>query len=179
MHIKVVLSCLFLTSVCLAQQSPSYRLTEQTFNAGGHPADGVVMTSPSHRVRLDAVGEAVAGAGLSAASFHLIGGFTSAYPPPGEVAGLHFVGTTTLAWSPEQSVGTYNLYRDLLSTLPSLGYGACQQSSLALETATDTGTPPVGNGWFYLVTAENRLSEEGTKGRDAAGAERPNAHPCP
>jgi hypothetical protein len=179
MRLKAVLSCLFLANVCLAQQSTSYKLTEQTFNAGGHPANGVVMTSPSHRVRLDAIGEVVAGTGLSAASFHLNGGFTSAYPPPGEVAGLRFVGTTTLAWSPEPSAGTYNLYRDLLSTLSGRTYGACQQSSLASETATDTGTPPVGNGWFYLVTAENRLSEEGTKGQDAAGAERPNAYPCP
>jgi hypothetical protein len=32
---------------------------------------------------------------------------------------------------------------------------------------------------FYLVTGENRLGEEGTKGRTSTGAERVNPTPCP
>ena len=32
---------------------------------------------------------------------------------------------------------------------------------------------------FYLVTARNRLGEEGTKGYRSPGIERPNDAPCP
>ena len=38
---------------------------------------------------------------------------------------------------------------------------------------------PAGNGYFYLVTARNRLWEEGTKGSSSAGAQRANPAPCP
>jgi len=39
-------------------------------------------------------------------------------------------------------------------------------------TDTDSDPLPVSGGFFYLVTAENRLAEEGTKGFTAEGAER-------
>lgn len=173
------LPCLLLGSVCVAQQSASYKLTEQVLNAGGHPANGVVLASASYHVRLDAIGEGVAGTALTAASYHVDGGFSSAYPPPGEVLGLSFPNKTTLRWQPEKSVGVYNLYRGMFTSLVGLGYGECQQHDLIIDTATETGTPPAPDGWFYLVTAENRLREEGTKGKNSAGAERPNPHPCP
>ena len=84
---------------------------------------------------------------------------------------------TTLVWDPERSVGTYNLYRDLLSVLPG-SFGECLQSSITGETATELDTPPTGQGWFYLITAKNRLGEEGT-GTERSGAQRPNSSPCP
>jgi hypothetical protein len=34
-------------------------------------------------------------------------------------------------------------------------------------------------GLFYLLTAENRLAEEGTIGTDSDGGERANDSPCP
>jgi hypothetical protein len=163
----------------LAQQSPSYKLEEFALNAGGHPQDGAILASASFHVRLDAVGDAVARSGLSGPSFRVDGGFVGAYPPPGEVLGLRFVDSATLMWRPERSVGVYNLYRDLLSALSGGSYGTCRQYDLAAETTIETGAPPAGNGWFYLVTAENRLREEGTKGTNSSGAERPNVHPCP
>lgn len=162
-----------------AQTSPSYTLTEQALNAGGHPAQGATLASGSYRIRLDALGGPVARAGLSSASYRADAGFVAGYPPPGEVAGLRIAADKkTWSWISERSVGTYDVYRDLLQTLPG-SYGTCLLASLATNAWLDASTPPLGKGWFYLVTAKNRLREEGTKGRASSGAERPNAAPCP
>jgi hypothetical protein len=47
------------------------------------------------------------------------------------------------------------------------------------ETTTDPDVPSVTTGYFYLVTADNRLDEEGTKGFRSNGTERGNPAPCP
>jgi hypothetical protein len=170
---------LVLTIPALAQESASYNLGEHVLNAGGHPANGAFLSSASYRIRLDALGDAVAGTALSGASFHADAGFVSAYPPPGLVDDVRFIDHDTMVWHPEKSVGVYNLYRDLLSALHSLGYGSCEQHSLEEATATDAASPPASDGYFYLVTAENRLNEVGSKGSDSDGAPRANAAPCP
>jgi hypothetical protein len=175
----LVLAAGLIAAPALAQQSPSYRLRESTVNAGGDPRNGVLLASGSFRATLDAIGESVVRPGLASSSFHLSGGFVSAFPPPGEVAGLAFADSITLVWHPERSIGVYNLYRDLLSSLAGGGQGSCQQYDLTSETAIEAGRPPTGNGWFYLVTAENLLHEEGTKGWNSAGVERTNPLPCP
>ncbi len=92
---------------------------------------------------------------------------------------MAFTDAQTLVWNPERSVGTYNLYRDLLSGLAGLGYGGCEQQELTGETATDSDAVPAGDGFFYLVTAENLLAEEGTKGFLSNATERGNPSPCP
>ncbi len=148
-----------------AQQSTSFTLEEHVFNAGGHPQAGTILTSASLQITLDAIGEGMAVTGLSSASFQLDGGFPTGYPPPGEVLDLRFSDATTLEWNPEGSIGSYSLYRDLLSSLSGLGYGMCLEPFLLIETTTDTDVPAApGTGFFYLVTAENKLAEEGTKG---------------
>ena len=157
----------------LAQTSASFKLEEHTFNAGGNPDQGVILTSASFRISLDAIGDAVAATGLSSASFQLDGGFPAGYPPPGEVLNLRLLADAeTLEWDAEGSIGSYNLYRDLLSSLTDLGYGGCEQESLTDETTTDTEAVPSGDGYFYLVTAENKLTEEGTKGFHSDATER-------
>jgi len=163
----------------LAQQSASYKLTEAVFNEGGNPANGTILASTSYKMSFDATGDAAIATGLSGASYRMDTGFVSAYPPPGETLGLRFTGKQTLVWSPEKSVGTYNLYRDTIPALPGGMYGLCSQPGLTSETATDTTVPGIGTGYFYLVTAENRLREEGTKGYQRNGSERPNPAPCP
>ena len=65
-----------------------------------------------------------------------------------------------------------------MSTLPG-SFGTCVQSSVATETASDAANPPLGAGWFYLITARNVLTEEGTKGYRSNGIERTNPAPCP
>lgn len=176
---RVGLLLLIVSAPLLAQTSTSFKLTEHALDAGGHPEEGVVMTSGSFRVTLDAIGESVTGGGLGSASFSLDGGFSAAYPAPGEVSGLLFSDSQTLVWDPERSVGAYNLYRDTITALSGLGYGQCEQQDLEEATATDPDTTPAGDGYFYLVTAENRLAEEGTKGDDGDGSERANPSPCP
>lgn len=161
-----------------AQQSTSYRLSENDLNEGGHPAGGVTPSSGSFRLSLDAIGEALHVAGASSASYRMDAGFVIAYRPPGEALDLAWSTKTTLAWSPEPSVGSYNVYRGLVSALPG-GYGACLAANLPGETATDAAIPPAGDCYFYLVTAENRIEQEGTKGHDSLGTERSNAAPCP
>ena len=70
-----------------------------------------------------------------------------------------------------------NVFRDYGDVLPG-SFGECLQSSITGETATELDTPPTGQGWFYLITAKNRLGEEGT-GTERSGAQRPNSSPCP
>jgi hypothetical protein len=161
-----------------AQSSASYRLEEHVVNAGGHPLNGTVMASASYRVTLDSIGDALAGPEMNSASYGMGVGFGSAYPPPGETHGLLFSDHDTLIWDAERSAGTYNLYRALMSDLFGAGYGECFAPGLPATTGTDTGTPPASDGWFYLVTAENRLGEEGTKGWDSSATER-EGNVCP
>jgi hypothetical protein len=161
-----------------AQGSASFRQNEHLLNAGGHPDHGVVLSSGAFRLRLDALGDALDGPALASASFRMSPGFVGAYPPPGEVTSLRLDNAMTLTWDPEASAGTYHLYRGLLGMLPGT-YGACFPPPLGLPTGADPALPPVGSGWFYLVTVSNNLAEEGTKGRTSSGIERGNPAPCP
>ena len=175
----VVLLAFLLAFPVFAQESASYRLVEHTFNSGGNPSDGFVLTSASYKISLDAIGDSVAGRNLASASYHMDGSFVMGYPPPGEVHGLYFTNFQTLVWQPEKSIGGYNLYRGLVDGLDGTVYGSCEEPDIALHTTTVSDPVPVGNGYFYLVTAENRLDEEGTLGTRSAGAERPNTGACP
>ena len=176
------LGCLIVVAamspIAMAQTSASYKLVEFAFNNGGRPANGTSAASASYRITLDAIGDALAATGLSSASQRMDGGFVSDYPPPGEIRNGRWTSKTVLSWDSEKSVGTYEVYRDLLSSHPG-GFGACFQSPLLAETATDAASPASGTAWFYLVTARNRLGEEGTKGFRSSGVERPNPSPCP
>jgi len=166
-------------SIAFAQTSASYKLTEFALNSGGDPSNATSAGSASFRIRLDAIGDAVVATGLSSASHRMDGGFVGDYVPPGEVKNDRFTTKTTLVWDAEKSVGTYDVYRALLSSLAGLGYGACLQSGLTNESVTDAAIPAAGQGYFYLTTARNRLGEIGTKGQASSGLERGNAAPCP
>ncbi|MCP3995155.1 MAG: hypothetical protein GY722_08830 [bacterium] len=166
-------SLLLLSGIVLAQTSTSYTLEEYTFNGGGAPAQGVQPASAGYSITIASIGDDVVATGMSGGSFQLDAGFDVAYPPPGEVATacgdlgeacLMFTDADTLNWPGERSAGVYNLYRDLHSSLLGLGFGQCEQQDLGGVTATDSDPVPTGDGFFYLVTAENRLGEEGTKG---------------
>lgn len=161
-----------------AQTSASFKLTESVLNAGGEPQNGTSAGSTSYHIKLDAIGDTVAAASLGSASFHTDAGFVGRYPPPGEVQSLLFTGKTAMVWSPERSVGAYEVYRDTVASLPA-SFGTCFVSGASSEAAVDAGSPSSGQGWFYLVTARNGLGEEGTKGARTGGTERPNAAPCP
>lgn len=170
---------LLLVSPALAQESSSYKLNDHTFNAGGNPSDGIVLNSTSYKITLDALGDSVAGRNLTSASYQMDGGFVTDFPPPGEVHGLGFTDSQTLTWNPEKSIGVYNLYRGPFSSLDGTAYGTCDEQGIAVNTTTESDPVPSGGGYFYLVTAENRLGEEGAMGTQSTGAERPNADACP
>ena len=172
----IVLIGLILAGTALAQENASFKLGEHVFNSGGHPAGGTVPTSASFKISLDAIGDSLSPGPLSSASFDMDGGFGSTYPPPGEVSGLRFTDKVTLEWGPEKSAGIYNLYRDLQSNLQ--GFGDCEQQDLTATTTTDNDAVPTGDGYVYLVTVENLLDEEGTKGFQSDGLEREGAV-CP
>ncbi len=161
-----------------AQQSASYHVSGSVLNEGGHPQQGVIVASASYRVSLGAIGEEIADGTLAAAGYHVDAGFTTAYPPPTEVLGLLFTSAATLRWNPERSVGAYDLYRGDLGTFPGTA-GACLQSAVTGETWDDPAAPVTSAGWFYLVTAVNRIGEEGTKGTASDGTERDRSLPCP
>ena len=168
-------------SAASGQQSGSFTLEEHVFNAGGGPQSGAIPTSASFQITLDALGEGLVAAPMLSTSFQMEGGFGSAYPPPGEAENLRFTDATTLVWDAEPSRGDYALYQGLVAVPFDAGYGSCEQPPpvLAAETATVTALPGTGDVLFVLVTARNRLAEEGPKGFDHAGVERDNPVPCP
>lgn len=175
----IAIFVLIMGSLAIAQESSNFKMNEHVFNAGGHPFGGTVLTSSNYRITLDAIGDSLVQSGMRSASYRMDGSFVLSYPPPGEVHFLRFLDKSTLEWNPESSVGHYNLYRDLLSNLSGLGYGICEQEGIVEETTVDPALPPVAAVYFYIVTAENRIHEEGIKGRDSLGQERPNPIPCP
>jgi hypothetical protein len=106
-------------------------------------------------------------------------------PDDGEVKLLRPVEGSTFDWDTEVGALGYNVYRVLLSDLSSANYGTCLESGTTRDAdlngrpdLTDIGTPPSGNGWGYLVTAE-MPGGEGSLGRDSAGTLRPNNFACP
>lgn len=181
MTVRLLLAGPLLAALCghaAAQTSASFKVTESVINAGGHPLDANRPASASFRISHGAIGDAAGRGTLSSASYRGDGGFVARYAPPGEVYGVQFLDKINLTWSHEPSVGTYNLYRNTLASLPG-NFGGCYQSALAGSQFGETDAPPEGSGWHYLITAENRLREEGTKGHTSSGAERSNPSACP
>jgi len=172
----LILAVLLGSGVALAQSSASYQLDEVAFNAGGTPSQGTTLSSAGFTLTLASIGDSVAATGLSSGSFGMDVGFDAAYPAPGEVLGLALTDKQTLVWNAEPSAGTYNLYRDDTSN----GYGNCEFQNLPVASATDSSNPSPGNAFHYLVTVENRLTEEGTKGFQSDGTtERPGSSDLP
>lgn len=164
----------------LAQTSASYDMKAHVVNEGGHPAQGVVLTSGGYRMGLDAVGQGLFAPTMSSASFSMGVGFVTPYLAPGEVSGVMMLADhKTLVWTREAAADHYNVYRDLFQTLPG-PYGLCWAAPVPGPTIVDNAVPSTGSaGFFYLVTADNLLDEEGTKGFNSAGAQRGNPAPCP
>ncbi|MEE9219094.1 MAG: hypothetical protein V3U98_08495, partial [Acidobacteriota bacterium] len=103
--------------------------------------------------------------------------------PPGAAVPLTAQGApdTLLAW--ESGFPLYNLYRGLLSVLGATGLytpdsSACLGPGLLAPQFTDSDSPPAGEGFYYLVSAEID-GLEGTLGANSAGGERLNTIPCP
>ena len=161
-----------------AQSSVSHRLEGSTFNEGGRPSGGLVAQSASHRITLDAVGDLGGGLAASSPSFGLSVGITGAYAPPSEVQDVSFKGPTQFAWPGMPTAVRFNVYRGGTSQLPGT-FGSCLAANLTSGGYTDTVTPAARAGFYYLVTGENRLFEEGTKGYQSNGTPRTASPACP
>ena len=113
-------------------------------------------------MKLDAIGDAVARTGLASSSFHLDGGFVGAHPPAGEVAGLVFADRITLVWHPEKSIGAYNLYRDLLSSLAGffLNSGFYEFDSHSLEQLKEAIRRALEDGEVLQQEAQQQFQEQ-------------------
>ena len=160
-----------------AQSSASYSLEELSLNSGGSPNNGVVLSSTSFRITHGTLGESLAPVQLEGATLVVEGGFVSLNPPPGEVTNLRFEDETTLAWD-SQPAAEYEVYRGPLDSLPGT-FGTCFANAVLGESAIDTTEPMPGGGYFYLVTARNRLLEESLKGYGSDGTPEGNPLPCP
>ena len=171
----VYLLGLLLAGTVLAQESASFKLTESTFTQGGHPLDGMELTSTSFQMTLDAVGQVVAPTSIGSTSYSLGTGFVTTFAPAGEVANLRFTDATTLVWDPA-GIREYALYSGQVTFPFDPDFGTCQQPPppLTTETATVAATPRISLASFFLVTTHNRLGEEGIKGPG-----RLNPFPCP
>ncbi len=74
---------------------------------------------------------------------------------------------------------TYNVYRGVLSLKSDTYYGSCFLRGLPVPTFTDTASPPLGEGYFYLVTGV-KDGIEGLLGFKMDGVTPlPNNSPCP
>ena len=165
-------------ALAAAQSSTSYRITDQVFNNGGGPLGAVFPSSPGFIISLDAIGDMVGGTQTGSASFQAAGSFVVSNRPPGEVTGLEFADLITLAWDAEPSVGDYEVYRSEVPELVFGDTGLCLASQISDLLVYEPFDPDPGHAWFYLVTARNRLGEEGTKGYHSNGSERPNLTAC-
>lgn len=179
MRYRVVLMVLLLVSAsAAAQQSSNYKMDEHALNAGGSPDGGVTLGSPGFSITLSSLGDGLLAATPASLSFQVQGGFVGGHPPAGEVRNLVFTDEVNLQWDPALSAGTYNVYRDLTSNLGALGYGNCTQPDLAGASAQDADALPLGQAYFYLVTVDDMLLQEGSKGFQSGGTERLGTH-CP
>jgi hypothetical protein len=165
----------------VAQVSESFRVSDGTFNSGGHADPAGVMTSASFRVSLDAIGDGVSGLrSPGGASYRVHGGFVDAYSPPAEVVGVHWIDRVTAAWSPARSAGIYSIHSGSLEVLRGSGSPAdCLATGIAGTGAVVPQLPSAGTGRFYLVSARNHVGEEGSRGSDSNGVERPRGTDCP
>jgi hypothetical protein len=97
-----------------------------------------------------------------------------------DVLDARWIGEQTLVWLPQIGATSYHVYRDGLAALAYSAFGSCRDDldSDRLDTVlTDSETPPPGEAFFYLITAEAGGPSEGSLGLGTC-AERSNFATC-
>ena len=92
--------------------------------------------------------------------------------PPGEVSGPDIDQASNLTWSATAGADDYNVYRGLTSWLAGDDGAQCHGDEIAGTAFASPAQPPLGQAYFYLVTAESNLDGEGSPGTTSAGAPR-------
>lgn len=106
-----------------------------------------------------------------------------------EVAPVLFSATSIFSWPASGGAAHWNSYRGtipagLLAGRPEASRfdQVCYESADALSdgptTSTDASNPPLGTGYYYLVTGEGPCGE-GPLGTQSSGQPVPNSSPCP
>ncbi|MGH9868753.1 MAG: DUF1800 domain-containing protein [Candidatus Polarisedimenticolia bacterium] len=90
---------------------------------------------------------------------------------PPEVSGLDMASGSTLLWDPAPGAADYNVYRGQLSWLAGGDGAACHADELVSTSFITAADPPLGTGYYYLVTAESAAGE-GTAGTGSGGSPR-------
>jgi hypothetical protein len=175
----LALGCvLFSPAVTSAQSSADYRITHLSADSGGHPGQAPILTTTDFQISLGSVGGPPGTQVLITPSYRVNGGFTASLTPPGEVMHLMALADgATLIWDWDPASEAFNVYRDPIGSLTTT-FGSCLPR-IGDRQWMDRDLPPAGEGFFYFVTGENALYEEGTKGFMSNGQERPNRMACP
>jgi hypothetical protein len=86
---------------------------------------------------------------------------------------------TQLTWTRPPQGAVFNVYRGTLRGAADWVYDeACLDAETPEAVSTDEAIPTPGNGYYYLVNAEN-VCGESSLGADSTGADHVVADPCP
>jgi hypothetical protein len=107
----------------------------------------------------------------------------------GEVSPLTFSSASVFNWPASGGAAHWNSYRGTIPAgllggrpAPSRFDQTCYESADALNdgatTSTDASNPPLGTGYYYLVSGEGPCGE-GPLGTQTSGQPIPNTAPCP
>ncbi len=86
--------------------------------------------------------------------------------------------TANLAWTAVSDADAYSVSRGDLATRAVGQYGGCQAEGLSSTTFDDATPPALGQGFFYLVQAQNYDCGLGTLGTTSTEHERTNSNPA-
>ncbi len=100
---------------------------------------------------------------------------------PAAVSGLSVThtggGSADIDWAPTAGADVYAITRGALSSLAATSLGDCFADGLVVTTATDTEVPASGEGFTYLVQAQNYECGLGSLGSDSDERQRANTDP--
>jgi len=95
------------------------------------------------------------------------------------VTNLHWTSTTNYMWDSIAPLATtYNVYRARISDLDGTFYGNCRASGLTTPSVNESLVPPLGDGFFFLITGV-RDGIEGLRGFQSDGTPRNQLNVCP
>ena len=96
---------------------------------------------------------------------------------PDPIDTVVFVSDHRFVWDPVPGAASYHVYRDDLGSLDYNNFGQCLAPGLLAPLFDDLEVPPLGGGYFYLVSAVT-AGAEGPLGYSANCLKRPNFNPC-
>ncbi len=90
---------------------------------------------------------------------------------PDEIGNARVTGAGILEWDADPGAQEYHVYRGTLSTLDYGDYGACLDGNLTETQMMDLSGPPAsGDGYFYMITADDTAGAGGAEGSLGMGA---------